>query len=172
MIRDGGLFHPYEYNVNFYAKYPATNLPYGPPFFALVFAAAFSLFGISFPVAKCIISFYTVCAGVMCWLTVHSITKNYWVSILAVATLLLYPLTIINSRDITPEVPVVFFSVLSIYFFYNYAEYNKKAFGVATAISFGLGYLTKPYILPLGAAFLFTFFSVANRRSCPIKRRG
>lgn len=32
MLRDGAIFHPYEYATKFYAQYPAINLPYGPPF--------------------------------------------------------------------------------------------------------------------------------------------
>ena len=31
MVRDGGIFHPYQYAVDFYAHCPATNLPYGLP---------------------------------------------------------------------------------------------------------------------------------------------
>lgn len=157
MVRDRAIFQPYEYNVKFYAHYPATNLPYGPPFFALVFAAAFGLFGISFPVARCIVSFYTVCAALMCWYTIYSIKKDYWLSILAVSALLFFPLTVTYSRDITPELPIVFFSFLTLCFFYNYLENSKKYYGVAAAISFSLGYLTKPYIIPLGVALVLHF---------------
>lgn len=157
MVRDMAIFDPYGYNVKFYDQYPATNLPYGPPFFALVFAAAFGLFGISFPVARCIVSFYTVCAALMCWYAVYSIKRDYWLSIIAVSALLFFPLTVTYSRDITPELPIVFFSFLTLYFSYNYLENNKKYHGAAAAISFSLGYLTKPYIIPLGAGLILYF---------------
>ncbi len=152
MVRDGEIFHPYNYNVKFYAHYPATNLPYGPPFFALVFAAAFSILGISFSVARLVIVFYTICAALMCWYLVYKIDKNYWCSILAVAAFLFNPFIARYSRDISPELANAFFSFLTIYLFYNYVEYEKKYFGIFTALALGLGYLTKQYMIPLGMA--------------------
>jgi hypothetical protein len=156
MIRDGELLHPYQYNVTFYARYPTTNLPYGPPFFALVFAVAFSIFGISFSVARGVVALYMVSAALMGWYCVYKITHRYWLSILAVAAFLSNPLIIDRARDIGPEIAVVFHSFLTIYFFYHYVEYNKKYFAVYSALALGLGYLTKPHIIPLGIAlFLY-----------------
>ena len=150
MIRDGAIFHPYEYNIKFYAQYPATNLPYGPPFFAIVFAAAFGLFGISFSVARCVVALYTVGAALMCWYLFYRISRNYWYSLVAVAAFLFNPLTVTYSRDITPELPVAFYCFLTLYFFYYYVESEKKYFGIYSALAFSLGYLTKPYIIPIG----------------------
>ena len=56
MVRDGCLFSPYHYAVDFYSRYPAINLPYGPPFFAAIFSLAFGIFGISFSVSRCVVS--------------------------------------------------------------------------------------------------------------------
>lgn len=154
MVRDGAVFHPYEYSVRFYTQYPATNLPYGPPFFALVFATAFSLFGISFSVARWVVAIYTMGAAFMLWHLIYHINRSYWHAVLAVSAFLFNPLTGIYSRDITPELAVAFYSFLTIFFFYNYVEYEKKHFGIYAALAFSLGYLTKPYIIPLGMALV------------------
>jgi len=154
MVRDGAIFHPYEYCVRFYAQYSATNLPYGPLFFALVFGAAFSIFGISFFVARCVVAIYTLCAALMLWHLIYQIRRNYWHAVLAVSVLLFNPLTGTYSRDITPELAVAFYSFLTIFFFYSYVEYEKKHFGIYAALAFSLGYLTKPYIIPLGMALV------------------
>ena len=152
MIRDGGIFHPMKYNVMFYAQYPATNLPYGPPFLASVFAVAFSIFGVSFMTARFVIAIYTICAALMCWHLVYKLNKNYWCSILAVSAFLFNPLTLEYSRDITPELPYAFFAFLTIYFFYHYVQSERKYFGIFAALALGFGFLTKQYIIPLGIA--------------------
>ena len=162
MVRDGAVFHPYEYSVRFYTQYPATNLPYGPPFFALVFAAAFSLFGISFFVTRCVVAVYTLCAALTIWYLIYHINRNYWHAVLAVTAFLFNPLTGIYSRDITPELAIAFYSFLTIFFFYNYVEYKKKHFGIYAALAFSLGYLTKPYIIPLGMALVL--YAIIRRK--------
>ncbi|MFX0203265.1 MAG: ArnT family glycosyltransferase, partial [Candidatus Hodarchaeota archaeon] len=150
-------------------KYPATNLPYGPPFFAVLFAAAFSIFGISFPTARLIIIMYTACAALMCWYLIYKLEKNYWVAALAVSALLFNPLTGIYSRDITPELAVAFYSFLTMYLFYNYVEYEKKYFGIYATLAFSLGYLTKPYIIPLGIA-LSLYIIIRRKWDILVKR--
>jgi len=150
MIRDGAIFHPIEYTEKFYARYPATNLPYGPPFFALIFAAAFSIFGVSFSVGRCIVAVYTVLAALMCWYLVYNQTKTYLQSIFAVAGFLCAPIIAICARDPGPELPVAFYSFLATYFFYNYIERDRNFFGLCGALILGLGYLTKQYVVPLG----------------------
>ena len=160
MIRDGGFSAPYKYAVDFYVRYPATNLPYGPPFLAIIFAAFFSVFGISFAVARFIIAFFTVCAGLMCFFFVLRTRDNLLQAILAVSALLFNPLTGIYARDIVPELPVAFFSFLTLYCFYHYVEEKKKMYGIFAALALGLGYLTKPYIIPLGLilpVYIFVF---------------
>ncbi|MFV9645040.1 MAG: ArnT family glycosyltransferase [Desulfobacterales bacterium] len=162
MVRDKAIFHPYDYNVRFYAKYPATSLPYGSPFFALVFAAAFSLFGISFSVARWVVAIYTMGAALMLWHLIYHINRSYWHAVLAVSAFLFNPLTGIYSRDITPELALAFYSFLTIFFFYNYVEYEKKYFGIYAALAFSLGYLTKPYIIPLGMALVL--YAIIRRK--------
>ena len=158
MIRDGAIFHPYEYNIKFYAQYPATNLPYGPPFFALVFAAAFSIFGISFSVARCVVALYTVGAALMCWYLVYKTERHYWISVLAVAAFLFNPVIGTCARDPGPELAVAFHAFLTIYFFYNYVEFERKYFAIYAALALGLGYLTKQYMIPLGIALALYVF--------------
>jgi hypothetical protein len=168
MIRDGAIFHPYDYAIQFYAKYPATNLPYGPFFYALNFATAFAVFGISFFVARCVTVFYTFLAALICWYIFSKIYKNTPYGLLTASAFLLNPLTGITSRDILPGVALIFFSLLTIYFFYRYVEDDENFFGILSALAFSLGYLTKPYIIPLGLA-LFIYCFVQRKWSLLLK---
>ena len=153
MLRAGQLLNPYNFAVKFYAHYPATNLPYGSILHAAIFALGFSIFGISFAVARCITAGFAILAAVMCFYLVWKTEKKYMISVFSVVALLLNPLFGNFARDIAIEIPVIFYSLLSIYLFYNYVELGKKHYGLFTAISFSLGYLTKQYIFPLGLAF-------------------
>ena len=159
MVRDRAIFDPYNYNVEFYTRYPATNLPYGPPFIATIFAVVFGAFGISFSIARCIIAAFTVFAALVLWRLAYKINKSYWLAVLAVSAFIFNPLTGKYSRDITPELAIAFFSFLTIYLFYFYVEHEKKYYGIYSALSFSLGYLCKPYIIPLGIALVLYIIS-------------
>lgn len=152
MIRDGGILHPYRYNVDFYSRYPATNLPYGPPVLAVVFAAAFWLFGVSFTVTRAVICLYTVAAALMLHHLVVSVTRRYIMGLFAVAVFLANPIVAICARDIGPEMAVAFHSFLTLHLFLRYVEDDRRFFGCLSAVSLGIGYLSKQYIIPLGLA--------------------
>jgi hypothetical protein len=152
MIRDGQALDPYHYNVDFYSRYPATNLPYGPPVLAVVFAAAFKLFGVSFLTARAIVSLYTIATALMTRFLVERVTGRYWLSVLAVGLLLSNPIIGICARDIGPEMAVALHSFLTLWLFFEYVENDRKWFGFFAAVALGLGYLSKQYIIPLGLA--------------------
>lgn len=152
MVRDGQLLNPYQYNVDFYSRYPATNLPYGPPVLAVAFAAAFKMFGVSFITARLVVSLYTVATALMTQFLVERVTGRFWPSILAVGLLLSNPIVGICARDIGPEMAVALHSFLTLWLFYEYVENDRRWFGLLAAFSLGLGYLSKQYIIPLGLA--------------------
>ena len=152
MIRDGQIFDFYAYSKRFYAQYPAINLPYGPPFFAVIYAVAFKAFGISISVARFVVASFTALTAIMCCLLFFKAKKQYWTAILGAAVFIAMPLTGIRSRDVGPEMVVSFFSLLTIYFFLESLEEEKRKYILLAALALGLGYLTKPYIVPLGLA--------------------
>jgi len=152
MIRDGQALDPYRYNVDFYSRYPATNLPYGPPVLAVVFAAAFKLFGVSFATARAVVSLYSIATALMTRFLVERVTGRYWLSVLAVGILLSNPIIGICARDIGPEMAVALHSFLTLWLFFEYVEHERRWFGFFAAVSLGLGFLSKQYIIPLGLA--------------------
>ena len=149
MFAQGAFFHPYAYAVKFYSYYPATNLPYGPPFHALVFAAAFGLFGISFVTARFVTVFYTLIAIMSFWYLVYRNDKSTLGAFVAAEVLLLNPLVARFARDIATELPVVFYSILTVYFFIEYVERDRRYHCLLAAVALILGYFTKPHIFPL-----------------------
>ena len=88
MVRDRACLTPVQYATQFYSKYPATNLPYGPPFLAVVFALAFGLFNISFFIARCVIAFHLVLAALAFFYLIIYFTKSYRCAALSVLAFL------------------------------------------------------------------------------------
>ena len=61
-IKDFAFLHVFDYTVQYYAKYPALGIGYYPPFFALVEAGFYALFGISIVSARLTVLFFALIA--------------------------------------------------------------------------------------------------------------
>jgi hypothetical protein len=149
MIRDGQVLNAYQYSKNFYAHYPATNLPYGPPAFAAMIALSYSIFGISFFSARIVVSMFYSAATLILFKLIKKREDNYGCSFFSVVFIFFNPLALKYGKDIAVELPVIFFSIATIYVFLEYSENNRRYFGLITAVMISLTYLTKQYVLPL-----------------------
>ncbi len=164
LVRDNAFSSLYQYATEYYRKYPAFNLPYGPPFLAIQFALAFAVFGIGFSVARLIVVGYTIAAAITCQYCISTIDGNRWVALIASELLLFNSLSLTYSRDIACEMPVIFFSFAALYAGYQYIELRKTGYGLAAALFLGLGYLTKQHIVPLGVG-IFLYLLIGNKYS-------
>lgn len=169
LIRDGAFTDVYNYATAFYGKYPAFNLPYGPPFFAAQFALVFSIFGISIVAARLLVTAYTIAALFACWYVIRKIDERESIAALASCLFLFNSLTITYSREVGSELPVIFYSFLALYTGYQFIESEKRGYGLITALLLGLGYLTKQHIVPLG--FGIALYALIRHKSYLICRR-
>lgn len=108
MVRDGAVLHPVEYARQFYDKLPAISIPYHPPGFAAFEATMFTLFGVSYPVARLSVA---VCFGASVWLFYVLASRLTGIPALAlVATALFHSLPL--SRRVSSEVMLEFPSLV------------------------------------------------------------
>lgn len=77
------------------------------------------------------------------------------VALLASAIFAVLPFNIFFHRTILPEVPMVFFSLAAIYYFYRWLERNKLSDFFLSLGAVAIGLLLKPFILFLGLPMLY-----------------
>ena len=63
VMRDHPVWNLYDYTIRYFAQYPALGLNWYPPFFALIEAAVFSVFGISEFAARLTVLLFILAGG-------------------------------------------------------------------------------------------------------------
>lgn len=91
---------------------------------------------------------------------------NKKVGLIASFLLSIFPLDIIYSTQVGPEIPLQFFSALAILFFIKSEKNKNLLFALITGVSIGLSYLTKSVIvvlIPVLASYVF-LKAVSNKK--------
>jgi hypothetical protein len=68
----GSLLHPYEYTVNYYAKYPALSIGYRPIFFQSMEAVLYLVLGTSYVTSKITVLCYLF-TGMFFWIKLEKV---------------------------------------------------------------------------------------------------
>ena len=159
LIKDFPVFHLYDYATQYYTKYPALGIGYYPPFFAIVEALFFGLFGISVFSARLTVVFFAV-IGVIFWFKLIKLVYDektaFYSSLLFIST----PFIVKWSRSVMLEMPALAMVIVSVYFFFNFIEHNKKRHGWYFILSIALAILTKQtavFLIPV--FFLYVIFT-------------
>lgn len=97
---------------------------------------------------------FSLASIVMLYLIVKNLIGTQ-VAFLASAVFAALPFNIYYHRTILPEVPLVFFSLTAIYFFYRWLETNKLSDFSVSLMAEAIGILLKPYILFLALPMLY-----------------
>lgn len=150
-IKDMPLENPYEYAVQFYAKYPNLTLPYHPPFFHTVEAITFFICGISPFSARLSIVFFSVLAVIFWYLFIKSMYKKE-VAFVSSIFLITVPTIVFFSREVMLEMPTLAMIIISIYLWHVAIDKQKKRYLIYCAIITGLSMWTKQtaiFLLPL-----------------------
>jgi hypothetical protein len=109
MIRDRGWTHPITYATRYYVSYPALSLPYHPPVFPVMEAAAFAFFGVRYDVARALIALSLIGCAVLLYtlilLTHASPPLAFW----STAVFCALPATAALSREVMLEIPSLLF---------------------------------------------------------------
>ncbi len=127
-IRDFPMRNAYDYLIQYYTKYPALGIGVYPPFFAMIEAIFFTLFGLSVFTAKLTVVFFAIVAVVFWYKLIKLIFDEniaFYSSFIFITT----PIIIVWSKAVMLEMPTLAMIILSVYFFYNYVELNKSRHG-------------------------------------------
>ncbi len=156
VMRDRPFLHLYRYTEFYYAKYPALALTWYPPFFALIEAIFYSVFGISVVTAKLTVIFF-VLAGMFFWyLLVQKIYDRelaFYSGLLFITT----PIVVTWSHTVMLEIPTTAMIMLCMYCFYHYFELDKKHYAYYLALSICGALYTKQtagFMLPVFLSYI------------------
>ncbi len=148
---------PFDYAADYYAHYPALGIPfYYPPFFALVEAALFGIFGIHIVVARMTVIAFAVFGVLMAYLLLKLIAGKP-AALLGAGLFIALPEVVYWTRQVMLEVPTVAMMLASCYFFYRYAELRHRPSALWAGMCTVGAVLTKQpalFIIPAFAAYL------------------
>jgi len=151
------LYHPLDYAIRYYAHYPALGVVlYYPPFFAMVEAAFFAIFGISVFTAHLTVVAFAVLAVVMAYKLVSRIAGRR-VAFLGAALFISLPTVVFWSRQVMLEMPTTAMILVATYFFYKYTELGRPRDAVWTALTTVAAMMTKQpamFIVPAFGVYL------------------
>ena len=156
LFRDMPVAHLYDYLVQYYAKYPALGIGTYPPFFAIIEAGFFALFGISVASAKAAVLFFALVALVYWYRLVRLVYGEriaFFSSLLFITT----PYIVFWSKAVMLEMPALAMVVLSVYCFYNFVELEKRGYAIPMAFATAAAGYTKQtavFIVPLFIIYL------------------
>lgn len=145
------------WSEQFYLRYPALGMVvYWPPGFAIVEAAAFGLFGVSIAVARGVVLFFAVGAGLL----IYRLGRRWfdrWTGLFAAIILLSCPHGARWARDVMLEWPATFWILAVVAFYQALLDTGRRRWAVALAAATILAFLTKQstgFIVPVIAAHL------------------
>jgi len=125
LIKDMPVFHLYQYTKQYYAKYPALGLAWYPPFFAMVEAIFYAIFGISTFAARSTVIFFAL-LGVFIWYVWIREIYNQEIAFYSGLLFITMPLVVYWSHAVMLEIPTLTMIILSFYCFYKYFELDEK----------------------------------------------
>jgi len=154
--------NPIDYTLGYYAQYPALGIIlYYPPFFALVEAVFFAVFGISPFTARLTVVFFAAAAAVGGYRLLKSLFDPR-VAFVAVALFLSLPLVVFWSRQTMLEMPTTAMVLASIWFFHRYIDLDRRRSALWTGVFVVLAVMTKqPALFVLPA---FALYALARRK--------
>jgi 4-amino-4-deoxy-L-arabinose transferase-like glycosyltransferase len=150
-FKDLPLFHLYDYVTQYYTKYPALGVGYYPPFFAIVEAPFFWIFGISITSARLCVAFFTFIAVIFWFRLVRQIYDEqtaFYSSLLFVTT----PFVITWARGVMLEMPSLALIIVAVYGFYNFIAHDSRRHGllmVLATVAAGYTKQTTVFIIPM-----------------------
>lgn len=151
MIEGMGFFHPRDFAERYYAQYPSLTVGIYPPFFYLVEALLFKIFGISLTVAKLTVFLFTL-AGANALLLLSRLWFPLWLCVAGSILYLLQPSTLFGQKNVMLEMPFLSVSMIALYYLYTATQtVNSRASFLAPLFS-AIAFLTRQsavFLLPI-----------------------
>ena len=151
----GSAARPVDYALKYYARYPALGFGvYYPPFFALVEAVFFALFGISAWTARMTVVAFAVLAVVMLYKLIRAMAGPT-AGMLGAALFGSLPLVVFWSRMVMLETPAIAMILTATYAFWRYVEHRRRRWAIWAGLLVVAAVMTKQT-----AAFIVPAFGI------------
>jgi len=152
----GSITHPVDHALAYYAQYPAMGIPlYYPPFFAVVEAGFFAVFGISVFTARLTVLAFGILGVLMTYKLIKEMAGPA-VGALAAAAFVSLPNMVFWSRQTMLEMPTAAMILTASYFFYRYAELGYRKSAIWTGLFAAMAVMTKqPAFFIVPAFFVY-----------------
>jgi hypothetical protein len=144
---------PIGWAQRYYVRYPALTVMFYPPFFYIVEAAAFAIFGVSHEVAQLTVAGFAFFLGLAGYLLARKILP-VWASLGVALILIGAPEFALWGRQVMLEIPACATELFSIYFFVNYIEARRPRDIYVSAVFFVVSIYTKQTVALILPAFL------------------
>ncbi len=145
---------PVQWAISYYFRHPAIAIPYYPPFFAVVLAAFYSIFGASQLVAQAAVSCFTFLLGLSSFQVARRLMPDE--AALGAALLVIgIPLATLWERQVMLDVPAYALAVASLWCLARHLENDRSAALAAAASAMVLAIYTKyniAFVVPALAA--------------------
>ncbi|MDY6951335.1 MAG: glycosyltransferase family 39 protein [Thermodesulfobacteriota bacterium] len=115
MIAEMGFLDPRAFAERYYVQYPSLTVAIYPPFFYIIEALLFTLFGISTTVAKLGVSLFTL-VGASAFLRLLRLWFPLWLSVIGSVLFLLQPSVLFAQKNVMLEMPFLSMSIVALYF--------------------------------------------------------
>jgi hypothetical protein len=153
------LLHPYQYAVQYYARYPSLSIGQRPPLFPAVEAVFYALLGLT-PMAPRFAVLLFLYMGMLAWVFLVTRTHNFRIALISLLLWLSNPNIYLFSQNILLEIPAFSMCILTLFLLYRYVSAPSGRTGILLGIVTGLMLMTNQktaFMLPM--FILYPLFS-------------
>ena len=151
LVASGQWAKPVEFGRYYYGRLPALSMPYHPPFFPVVEAFFFQVFGVSVLTARILVALFTAGALLLLCVLIRRTHGSVAVAVATVATFYAWRFTQVVASDTMLEFPSLLMAVTALLCFHRYAQDLSIRWALAFTIIAGAAVWTKQHAVFLGA---------------------
>lgn len=144
VISDHPFAHPIEYAYRYYAQYPAISLGHWPPFFYVVEAVFFLIFGPTAVAARLALLLFSL-VGLYFWFRLVADLLNEWAAAAATLILALLPPMLLFEKTVMLEVPSVAVCIAASYCWMRFLRGDGSRWLYGLSLLASLALLTKQH---------------------------
>jgi hypothetical protein len=156
MMAEMGFFDPRAFAERYYVQYPSLTVGIYPPFFYVVEAFLFTLFGISPTVAKLAVSLFAV-AGASVLLRLLRRWFPLWLSVIGSVLFLLQPSVVFAQKNVMLEMPFLSMSIIALYFLVVATERENRWAAFLAPLFSAVAFLTRQsavFLVPMALVWI------------------
>ena len=131
------LLHPYDYAIEYYARYPSLSIGQRPLFFPTIEALLYAVMGLTHMAPRIAVLLFLY-VGMLFWAFLVHQTHGFRMAILSLILWLCNQHIFILSQNILLEIPTLSMSILTLYLLHRYVSEPSKRMGIILGVVTGL----------------------------------